>query len=1184
VNHDRFPADAGDCPTLGELAAFTVGSLSADRLEPVADHLLGCRRCESALEALHGQADTLVSHLRRAARAESPFLGEPECRLLEARAKANRVDRPLPPSQEPSRETVPMAGEEPALPTKLGPYQVLERLGRGGMGVVYKARQTSLGRLVAVKMLLGPAGGTEARVARFRAEARKLACLRHPNIVAVYETGEDQGRPYFSMEFVDGGSLARQLAEARPAPLRAAELTRQLALAVHYAHQRNIIHRDLKPGNVLLTADGVPKVSDFGLAKSLDEEDGQTESGAILGTPSYMAPEQASGKPRDVGVHTDVYGLGAILYELLTGEPPFRGETRMETVNQVMWQEPVPPSRKLPGVPADLETICLTCLHKDPRKRYPSALALAEDLQRFLDRKPIRARPVSRAERLWAWCRRNPALAAVSSLAGAAVLGLLLVWAMDAVRQSRERRESLLRAANLAFDRGLRRCAEGDVDVGLLWLVRSLESAPEGTKDLARAVRANLAAWHQEQCLLKAVVPQPAEVTRLAVSPDGRTMLAACAGHAPRLWQLPAGREQHALPGPRQEVSAAAFSPDGKRVLTAGDGTARLWDVATGKLVREFPRQDKSITSAAFSRDGRRLLLGLGNQTSLLWTISGKGEIRSARRLPFSRVLAFHPDGARAIAAHEDNSVRLWDLASGEEVRRFVGHFALVGVAVFSSDGRTLLTGSSDHHAALWDVRTGERLHRFPGFDGPVLAVAFGPGDVTVLLSAADRTVHCFDARSGARLKEPLRLAYPVTRSAFGGGGKFLLTTGTDTAVRLWELSFPRVRCLLESDGRIVNKVALSPDGRTALAAKIDPQPRAPGLAHLWDVATGRAVGIPLRHPYIIWDVAFSPDGKHVLTGGSMDRVVRLWEVHTGKLVSEFRGHEPGQAVQAVAFSPDGRTALSASMDGTARLWETSTGLPLGAPLRHGGPVHAIAFGPDGTAVATASRDGTARVWDARTGRPRTDPLPHEGPVQAVAFSPDSKTVLTGSWDHTARLWEARTGRPRCAPLAHRDRVWAVAFSPDGKTVLTGSMDHTARLWDAQTGQQRGGPLLHRNEVRAVAFSPDGRTAFSGSFDGTVRRWDVATGRPVGPPLLHPRHVHHLAVCARTVLSGSEDGRARLWALPGQLSESPDRLKLWVQVHTGLMLDEQGVARPLDAATWRRQQQELEDRGGVSLP
>jgi serine/threonine-protein kinase len=313
----------------------------------------------------------------------------------------------------------------PVQPSFIRGYEIQAVLGRGAMGIVYKARQPGLKRIVALKMILSGDFAGEGEMRRFRAEAEVIGRLHHPNIVQIYEIGEDEGRPFFSMEFVDGTSLAKKIAATPQPPRDAARITQLLATALHSAHLKSIVHRDVKPANVLLAPDGTPKLTDFGLAKTLEEQSGQTHSGAILGTPSYMAPEQAEGRINDIGPHSDIYSLGAVLYELLTGRAPFKAASVFDTLNQVRTMEPVAPVQFAPTIPRDLETICLKCLQKDPRRRYESASALADDLGRFLAGETILARPISQPERLWRWCRRNPRVAVLSGL----VVLALCAWA-----------------------------------------------------------------------------------------------------------------------------------------------------------------------------------------------------------------------------------------------------------------------------------------------------------------------------------------------------------------------------------------------------------------------------------------------------------------------------------------------------------------------------------------------------------------------------------------------------------------------------------------------------------------------------------------------------------------------------------------------------------------------------------
>jgi serine/threonine protein kinase len=321
----------------------------------------------------------------------------------------------------------PESSDDPAVatPPQIPGHAILGVLGRGGMGVVYKAHDLQRKRLVALKMILVGGHASEQELARFRTEAQAIARLQHPNIVQLYEMGESEGHPFFSLELVEGGSLADQLDGTPWPPRKAARLVRTLARAVHHAHERSIIHRDLKPANVLLAADGTPKITDFGLAKQLDTSGCHTPSGAVLGTPSYMAPEQAGGQAKRVGPAADVYALGAILYELATGQPPFQGATPLDIIMQVVADDPVAPRLLRPNLPVELETICLKCLHKDPSQRYPSAKALANDLRRFVEDEPVRARRSRPWDLALQWARNNPAIAIL-----VAVIALLFLFSL----------------------------------------------------------------------------------------------------------------------------------------------------------------------------------------------------------------------------------------------------------------------------------------------------------------------------------------------------------------------------------------------------------------------------------------------------------------------------------------------------------------------------------------------------------------------------------------------------------------------------------------------------------------------------------------------------------------------------------------------------------------------------------
>jgi WD40 repeat protein len=782
------------------------------------------------------------------------------------------------------------------------------------MGVVYKARQVRLGRVVALKMILAGGHAEEQDLARFRAEAEAVARLRHPHVVQIYEVGEHDGLPFFSLEFCPGGSLARRLNGTPLPPPEAARLVETLARAMQAAHEKGVVHRDLKPANVLLAEDGQPKVTDFGLAKRLDAA-GQTVSGTVLGTPSYMAPEQAQGQAKGLGPAADVYALGAILYELLTGRPPFKAPTALETLRQVVAEEPVPPTR-LQKTPRDLETICLKCLQKEPGKRYASAAALADDLQRYLAGQAVRARPVWIGERLWRWCRRNPVLAASVGLTVAALLAVVAVSASLGVSQSRvaadlrrqteqtqaaleeakgHRRQAERLSAAAAVGQGLSLCEQGDVGPGMLWLARALDTAPEDDPGLRRYIRTSLAAWRQQLCPVQFIHSLSTPVTAIAPSPDGQAVLEGTLSGTPYLAEVDSGKRL--VIGVHQYwVSVVAFSPDGRQVVTGSwDQTARVWKravgIGPGAAVMEHHGR---VYAVAFSPDGKALLTGSDDKIAQLWDArTGKPLGEALRHSDAVRAVAFRPGDGAVLTASEDMTIRLWDAGPGRIIGEVTGPLRprqRLLAAAFSPDASLVVTGSPDGTAQVWVAATGQPVGPALRHREAVRAVAFGPDAQTVLTGSSDGTARLWDAATGEPLSPPLRHLHGVGAVAVSHDGKTLLTAADK---RVWGWEAPR---------------------------------RAPK-------------GATLRHPGGIRCMAFSQDGKAVLTGGT-DKAARLWEAVTGKPVGQPLLHQ--DTVAAVALSRDGAAALTGSIDKTARLWDALTGKP-GAALRHRFAVHAVA-------------------------------------------------------------------------------------------------------------------------------------------------------------------------------------------------------------------------------------------------
>ena len=1009
-------------------------------------------------------------------------------------------------------------------------YRIDGLLGRGGMGLVYKAFHLRLHRAVAIKMLLSGVYASRGEAARFLREARAIARLRHPHVVQVYDVGECGGQLFYAMEWVEGGSLADRL-KGIPQPSKwAAEMTVLLADAVEAAHRAEIIHRDLKPANVLLTKDGSPKVSDFGLARRLDGDDMLTAAGGRIGTPSYMAPEQVSGSENSIGPAADVYGLGAILYEMLTGRPPFRGESIAETERQLLDTDPAVPSQLNARVPRDLDTICLKCLSKDPGRRYPSAAELAADLGRYLRSEPIHARPISWAESGTRWMRRHPgtaaSLLAVASLLLLLVIGSLVITAHFRVleRQQRsladekgrlvdEKEVQRKKAVNAELqETDLRQKAEavgGELRQNLYFAQMNLGAqaamSPGGlgrvgewlapwapNPDHSGPAAPDLRNWewyyldglrHRD---LKTLTGHSGGVRDVAFSPDGKRLASADTDANVYIWSLDGDRPVIQMHGDSWELRVA-WSPDGHRLASSShDGLIKIWNADTGEKIQTLRCSSGGIFALSWSPDGTRLVSGGHDGVVQVWNLKSANVKYVLRgHADAVRDVAWSPDGLRLASAGADSIVRTWDAVNGKPLLAMHGHVNWVNRVVWNRDGTRLASASNDGTVRVWDSVKGDSVLTIDGHSLGINSVAWSPDGARLATAGDDQTIRVCSASDGTELFRLRGHTRPLTSIAWSRDGMQIASSSFDKTVKLWSTAARAEVPLLAGHTGPINAVAWSPDSRHVASASMD------HTIKVWDIAGAKEDFTLNGHTDVVRSVAWKPDGTRLASAGN-DHTLRIWDSISGKQINAV--HVDASETRCVAWSPDGGRIISGGSDFAVRIWDADRGKLVRSCIGHQAMVRSVCWSFDGKRIASGSDDASCKIWDAATGASVLSIDPQLGSINCVAWSSDGRWLATSHADWTIRIWDAATGKLRRSLLGHTAQVNGLAWSPDGTRLASVGDDHTIKLWDTLSGNEAVTLPCDANLLKSVAWSPNGLQLASGGDDYLVRIHDATPG------------------------------------------------------------------------------------------